>query len=66
MSDMVKRPGDKAPEPPGGRAAKRLQMFEQARKPDSPPSPADKKPTKGGTRPAKAEGADEKQTGQKD
>lgn len=28
---MVRRPGDKTPDPPGGRAADRLQMFEQAR-----------------------------------
>jgi len=31
---MVKRRGDKTTEPPGGRAAERLRMFEQARKPD--------------------------------
>ena len=31
--EMVRRPGDKAPEPPGGRAAERLRMFEQARQP---------------------------------
>jgi hypothetical protein len=30
---MVRRPGDTAPEPPGGRAAERLRMFEQARSP---------------------------------
>ena len=30
---MVKRRGDKTPEPPGGRAAERLRMFEQARRP---------------------------------
>jgi hypothetical protein len=28
---MVKRRGDQTPEPPGGRAAERLRMFEQAR-----------------------------------
>ena len=28
---MVKRRGDKTPEPPGGRAAERLRMFEEAR-----------------------------------
>lgn len=28
---MVRRPGDKTPEPPGGRAAERLRMFELAR-----------------------------------
>ena len=30
---MVKRPSDTTPEPPGGRAAERLRMFEQARRP---------------------------------
>jgi hypothetical protein len=30
---MVRRPGDKTPEPPGGRAAERLRMFEEARRP---------------------------------
>ncbi len=29
---MTRRPGDKTPPPPGGRAAERLRMFEQARK----------------------------------
>jgi hypothetical protein len=28
---MVKRRGDKSPEPAGGRAAERLRMFEEAR-----------------------------------
>jgi hypothetical protein len=27
----MRRPGDKTPEPPGGRAAERLRMFERAR-----------------------------------
>jgi hypothetical protein len=30
---MTKRPGDTTPEPPGGRAAERLWMFEAARRP---------------------------------
>jgi hypothetical protein len=30
---MVRRPGDKKPEPPGGRAAERLRMFQDARRP---------------------------------
>jgi len=30
---MTRRPGDKIPEPPGGRAAERLRMFEDARRP---------------------------------
>lgn len=35
---MVKRRGDKTPEPPGGRAAERLRMFEQLRRyvPEAP------------------------------
>jgi hypothetical protein len=32
-SEMTRRPGDKTPEPPGGRAAERLRMFEEARWP---------------------------------
>jgi hypothetical protein len=34
---MTRRPGDPNPDPPGGRAAKRLEMFEQARAPKSSP-----------------------------
>jgi hypothetical protein len=30
---MTKKPGDTNAEPPGGRAAERLKMFEEARKP---------------------------------
>jgi len=33
---MVKRPGDTTPETPGGRAAERLRMFEEARRPPAP------------------------------
>jgi len=53
---MVRRPGDKTPEPPGGRAAERLRMFELARgraetTPDQPSKPSKpskkKKPRKG-------------------
>jgi hypothetical protein len=29
---MARCPGDKTPEPPGGRAAERLRMFEDARR----------------------------------
>ena len=39
---MVKRRGEKRPEMPGGGAAQRLQMFEEARHPAAPgkkPSP---------------------------
>jgi hypothetical protein len=35
---MTKRPGDNTPEPPGGRAAERLKMFEDARKPAADPA----------------------------
>ena len=38
---MTKRPGDETPEPPGGRAAERLRMFEEARR----PKPAARKTT---------------------
>jgi hypothetical protein len=41
---MTKRPGDKTPEPPGGRAAERLRMFEEARRPKAV-SPKRKKGT---------------------
>ncbi len=34
---MVRRRGDKTPEPPGGRAAERLRMFEDARRPKEAP-----------------------------
>jgi hypothetical protein len=45
----MKRPGDKTPEPPGGRAAERLRMFEYARRgPDAtvPDEPIVKAPAK--------------------
>jgi len=31
----MKRPGDKSPDPPGGRAAERLRQFEDARLPSA-------------------------------
>jgi hypothetical protein len=36
----MKRPGDTTPDPPGGRAAERLRLFEEARKPPSGKQPA--------------------------
>ena len=63
---MVKRRGDKTPEPPGGRAAERLRMFEQARQPDlkkdftSNAKPMEK------TRGKKSERQDENKTRRKD
>ena len=63
---MVKRRGDKTPEPPGGRAADRLRMFEQARQPDlkkdfkSNAQPMEK------TRGKKSERPDEDKTRRKD
>jgi hypothetical protein len=64
---MVKRRGDKTPEPPGGRAAERLRMFEEARG-LTPEQPAKKKtgafkddPKKG-----KGERPDAKQVRRKD
>ena len=52
---MVRRPGDKTPEPPGGRAAERLRMFELARgraetTPDQPDKPNKKKKPRKGTK----------------
>ena len=35
---MVGRPGDTTPRPPGGPAAERLKMFEQARRPPTKPA----------------------------
>jgi hypothetical protein len=32
----MRRPGDTTPDPPGGRAAERLRMFENARRPPEP------------------------------
>jgi hypothetical protein len=63
---MVKRRDDKAPEPPGGRAAERLRIFEQARQPDPK-----KKFTSGTnslekTRGEKSERPDENKTRRKD
>lgn len=70
---MVKRRGDKTPTPPGGRAAERLRMFENARrvpvpakikKSKKPKKPA-KSPHKGGS--AKKGGpSDEEQEGHQD
>ena len=48
---MIRRPGDTTPEPPGGRAAERLRMFERARQP-SKNSP-DKKTKRSGKGPKK-------------
>ena len=48
-TSMTRRPGDKTPPPPGGRAAERLRQFEQARFPKQPPKGDDApggKPTK--------------------
>ena len=39
---MTKRKGDRIPEPPGGRAAERLRMFLDARR----PKPGPQKPNK--------------------
>jgi hypothetical protein len=61
---MTKRPDDKTPEPPGGRAAKRLEMFEEARRPNLPKGTSDKTSKK--TRPAKTEGEHEEPKRRKD
>ena len=39
----MKRPGDTTPDPPGGRAAERLRMFEDARRPPDEPCDPDSK-----------------------
>ena len=43
----MKRPGDTTPDPPGGRAAERLRVFEEARKTPSgkPPAPLVSEPS---------------------
>jgi len=47
----MKRPGDKTPEPPGGRAAERRRMFEDARRPkDASVKPKKGARKQGGTR----------------
>ena len=40
---MVRRPGDKTAEPPGGRAAERLRMFQEARHAKTPAQAKKKK-----------------------
>ena len=52
---MTKRPGDKTPAPPGGRAAERLRMFEEARQPkDISPVKKKRKPAKTAKKDARA------------
>lgn len=50
---MTKRPGDKTAEPPGGRAAERLRMFEEARRGKKKVSRAPKKKKKRAAKNAK-------------
>jgi len=50
---MVKRPGDTTPETPGGRAAERLRMFEEARRPPAAPQVKKQKPAGKVTKPPK-------------
>jgi hypothetical protein len=45
----MRRPRDVRPEPPGGRAAERLRMFENARRPV--PTPPEQKPKPAGKAP---------------
>jgi hypothetical protein len=64
---MIRRPGDKTAEPPGGRAAERLRMFEQARRGNvSQEHVKKKKVIKRKPRSKKVEGDDEEQTRRKD
>jgi hypothetical protein len=62
---MTRRPGDKAPEPPGGRAAERLRMFEDARRPEDTLQGQKKMSTKATKKRAptrKGDGSNEEQT----
>ena len=62
---MVKRRGDKTPEPLGGRVAERLRLFEQARQPDLQKNfTSQAKPMK--TRGKKSERQDEDKARRKD
>lgn len=63
---MVKRRGDKTSEPPGGRAAERLRMFEQARQPDPKKAFTSKAQPKEKTRAKKPEGENEDKARSKD
>lgn len=63
---MVKRRGDKTPEPQGGRAAERLRMFEQARQADPKKAFTNKAQPKEKTRGKNPEGEDEDKARSKD
>jgi hypothetical protein len=63
---MVKRKGDKQPEPPGGRAAERLRMFEQARRTDAPQKPKSKQSIAEKERPTKGRDSDAGKTRRED
>jgi hypothetical protein len=52
---MTRRPDDQTPEPPGGRAAERLRMFEDARRPKEDIEAAEKRRTR--ARPKRAKRA---------
>jgi hypothetical protein len=57
----MKRPGDATPDPPGGRAAERLRMFEDARRPpDEPCDPDPKAATRKKTTPGKKKKPEQK------
>jgi hypothetical protein len=59
---LIKNPGEKRPEPPGGRAAERLRMFNEARGLDSVQDALKKKRSKRGVRASEKETSREKQT----
>jgi hypothetical protein len=63
---MVRRRGDKTSEPPSGRAAERLRMFEQARQPDLKEDFTSKAPRTEKTRKKKPEGQGENKARRKD
>jgi CelD/BcsL family acetyltransferase involved in cellulose biosynthesis len=48
---MTRRPGDRTPEPMGGRAAERLRMFEEARRPPASSQDQTRKPPGRATKP---------------
>jgi hypothetical protein len=63
---MIKHRDDKTPELPGGRAAERLKMFEQARRPEVSEDPKSKTPPIRKRRPKKGRVSNEEQTRRKD
>ena len=63
---MVKRRVDKTPEPPGGRAAERLRMFEESRGLEKPTKNKLRGPARSDPQKGTREGPDAKQVRRKD